>query len=351
VQLSGAGTTSNDTQERHAGTTGDKAVNHRFATPSRRQLLGLGAASLAALTPAARAQTGQPLKIMVGFAAGGSADQTARLLADQLRVQLKRPVIVDNRAGAGGRIMVEGVKAAKPDGDTLMFVPHGAMTLFPHIYRSLRYDPVADFTPIGRVCNFDFALSTGPATNARTMAEYLAWARDPAHKPAFGSPGPGTVPHFIGQGVAERAKLPLVHVPYRGAAPSVVDVIGGAISMAIMPLADVVEHHKAGKLHVLATSGSKPTTVLGGIPTLKDAGIDLVVDGWYGLYAPAGLPAATQQQLAAALQAAVPAMAPAMARNALTPAASTPQELAQLQKTESAFWAQLVKSSGFKPED
>ena len=326
-------------------------MNHRFATPSRRRLLGLGAASLAALTPLARAQTSQPLKIMVGFAAGGSADQTARLLADQLRVQLKRPVIVDNRAGAGGRIMVEGVKAAKPDGDTLMFVPHGAMTLFPHIYRSLRYDPVADFTPIGRVCNFDFALSTGPATNARTMAEYLAWARDPAHKPAFGSPGPGTVPHFIGQGVAERAKLPLVHVPYRGAAPSVVDVIGGAISMAITPLADVVEHHKAGKLHVLATSGSKPTTVLTGIPTLKDAGIDLVVDGWYGLYAPAGLPAATQQQLAAALQAAVPAMAPAMARNALTPAASTPQELAQLQKTESAFWAQLVKSSGFKPED
>ena len=119
-------------------------MNHRFATPSRRRLLGLGAASLAALTPLARAQTGQPLKIMVGFAAGGSADQTARLLADQLRVQLKRPVIVDNRAGAGGRIMVEGVKAAKPDGDTLMFVPHGAMTLFPHIYRSLRYDPVAD---------------------------------------------------------------------------------------------------------------------------------------------------------------------------------------------------------------
>ena len=322
-----------------------------FTKPSRRQVLGAGAASLAALTPLARGQSSQPLKIMVGFAAGGSADQTARLLADQLRVQLKRPVIVENRAGAGGRIMVEATRAAKPDGDTLMLVPHGAMTLFPHIYRSLRYDPVADFAPIGRVCTFDFALSTGPATNAKTMAEYLAWARNPLHKPAFASPGPGTVPHFIGQGLGERARLQLTHVPYKGAAPSLVDVIGGAIATAITPLADVAEHHKAGKLHVLATSGSVPTTVLTGIPTFKDAGIDLVVDGWYGLYAPAGLSAAHQQQLAAAMQAAVPGMAAAMARNGLLPAASTPQELAQLQKAESAFWAQLVKSSGFKPED
>ena len=150
------------------------------APPNRRRVLALGAASLAAFSPLASGQSAQPVKIMVGFAAGGSADQTARLLADQLRVQLKRPVVVDNRTGAGGRIMVEGVKAAKPDGDTLMFVPHGAMTLFPHIYRNLRYDPVADFTPIGRVCTFDFALASGPATPAKSMADYLAWARDAA---------------------------------------------------------------------------------------------------------------------------------------------------------------------------
>lgn len=326
-------------------------MHHLSNPPSRRRLLGIGAASIAALTPLARAQSTQPLKIMVGFAAGGSADQTARLLADQLRAQLKRSVVVDNRTGAGGRIMVEGVKAARPDGDTLMFVPHGAMTLFPHIYRSLRYDPIADFTPIGRVSTFDFALATGPATHAKSMTEYLAWARDPAHKAAFGSPGPGTVPHFIGQGLAERAKVPLVHVPYRGAAPSVVDVIGGALSMTIAPLADLTEHHKAGKLRVLVTSGSKPTTALARIPTLKDAGVDLVVDGWYGLYAPAGIDAATQQRLSAALQAAGPAMAEALARTGLVAAASSPDELIQIQRSESAFWSQLVKLSGFKPED
>ena len=318
----------------------------------RRQLLGLSAAaSLAALPVLARAQSDQPLKIMVGFAAGGSADQTARLLATTLQTTLKRPVIVENRTGAGGRIMVAAVKDAKPDGNTLMLVPHGPMTLFAHIYRKLGYDPMRDFTPIGRVCNFDYAFSTGPATGAKTMDEFLRWARDPANKPSFGSPGAGTIPHFLGQALAERAKLPLVNVPYRGAAPSVIDVIGGAISLAVTPLADVIEHHKAGKLRVLATAGSQPTALLSGVPTLKSLGIDLVLDGWYALYAPAGLPAALQQQLGGVVHSAVPGLADAFTRTGLQAAVSTPQELAQLQQSESAFWAQWVKATGFKPED
>lgn len=320
--------------------------------PSRRHVLGWMGASLAAATPGVRAQSaGQPLKILVGFAAGGSADQTARLVADQLRVQLKRPVVVENRTGAGGRLAVEAAKAAKPDGDTLVFVPHGAMTLFQHIYRGLRYDPVADFAPVGRVATFDFALATGPATPAKTFADYLDWARNPANKASFGSPGAGTVPHFIGQGLGERARLQLTHVPYRGAAPSLVDLIGGSISLAIAPLADMLEHHKAGKLRVLATTGSRRSTLLSGVPTLKESGVDLVIDGWYGLYAPAAVPADTLATLARAVQAAAPALAQPLARNGLVASASTPQELAQVQKSETAFWSQLVASSGFKPED
>ncbi len=318
----------------------------------RRHVLGLGAAaSLTALSSLVRAESGPPLKIMVGFAPGGSADQTARLLAHALQTELKRAVIVENRTGAGGRIMVTAAKDAKPDGNTLMLVPHGPMTLFTHIYRKLGYDPVRDFTPIGRVCTFDYAFSTGPATGAKTLDEYLRWARDPANKPSFGSPGTGTIPHFLGQALAERTQLPLVNVPYRGAAPSIVDVIGGAISLAITPLADVIEHHKAGKLRVLATASSQPTPMLAGVPTLKDKGIDLVLDGWYGLYAPAGLPAGIQQQISGAVQTAVPGMAEAMARSGLVAAVSTPQALAQMQQTESAFWAQWVKATGFKPED
>lgn len=318
----------------------------------RRHLLGLGAAaSLAATCPLARAQSASVMKIMVGFAPGGSADQTARLLAHALESALKRSVIVENRTGAGGRIMVAAARDAKPDGQTLVLVPHGPMTLFPHIYRKLGYDPVRDFAPIGRICNFDYAFSTGPATGAKTLDAYIRWARDPANKPAFGSPGAGTIPHFLGQALAARAQLPLVNVPYRGAAPSVVDVIGGAVSLTITPLADVIEHHKAGKLRVLATAGSLPTTMLTGVPTLKEQGIDLVLDGWYGLYAPAGLPPELQQQISAAVQGAVPGMAEALTRSGLVAAVSTPQALAQTQQTESAFWAQWVKATGFKPED
>ena len=318
----------------------------------RRHMLGLGAAaSLAAFSSLVRAESGPPLKIMVGFAPGGSADQTARLLASTLQTELKRPVIVENRTGASGRIMVAGVKDAKPDGNTLMLVPHGPMTLFAHIYRKLGYDPVRDFTPIGRICNFDYAFSTGPATGAKSLNEFLLWARNPANKPSFGSPGTGTIPHFLGQAVAAKAQLPLVNVPYRGAAPSVVDLIGGAISLVVTPLADVIEHHKADKVRVLATAGSQPMDMLGGVPTLKDRGIDLVLDGWYGLYAPAALPAELQQYISDAVQAVVPSMANALARTGLVAAVSTPSALTQMQQTESAFWAQWVKATGFKPED
>ena len=318
----------------------------------RRVMALMAAAGTTAWSPWASAQSRQAVKILVGFAAGGSADQTARLLADQLRDKLDgRSVIVDNRTGAGGRLAVEAAKTAKPDGDTLVFVPHGPMTLFQHIYRTLRYDPVHDFAPIGRVCTFDFAVATGPATPAKTLAEYLAWARQPDHRAAYGSPGAGTVPHFIGQALAERTKVPMTHVPYRGAAPSLIDLIGGAVPLVIAPVADMLEHHKTGKIRVLATTGSASSAALPGVPTLRQAGVDLVVDGWYGLYAPAAVPAETQAKLASALQVAVPALAAPLARSALVAAPADPQALAQIQKTESEFWAQLVKTSGFKPED
>ena len=134
--------------------------------------------SLASLSARVQAQS-QSVKLLVGFAAGGSVDLTARALADAMKDSLGRPVIVENKPGAAGRLVLEAVKQARPDGDTLMLVPHGPMTLFPWIHRNLRYDPTKDFTPIGRVCVVDYALTTGPATPAKTMGEYLQWARRP----------------------------------------------------------------------------------------------------------------------------------------------------------------------------
>lgn len=316
----------------------------------RRRLLGAAGLALAGLAPWARAQD-TPLRILVGFAAGGSADLSARLLADQLRQQLGRPVLVENRTGAAGRLAVEATKAAKPDGNTLMFVPHGPMTLFPHVYKALRFDPFKDFTPIGRVSRFDYAVSTGPATPAKTLAEYLAWARIASHKASFGSPGAGTVPHFIGQGFSQKAGLALTHVPYRGAAPSMVDLIGGSVSLVVSPLADALEHHKAGKIRVLASTGELRSELLPGLPTLKESGVDLAVDGWYGLYAPAGLAQEQVQLLNKAMAAATLGLKEQLARNALHAAPSAPEQLAQTQRSESALWGQLVRSSGFTPAD
>lgn len=321
-------------------------------TPHRRHLLRASTAVLAAsaLPRLARAQSGQPIKLMVGFAAGGSTDNTARLVAEQLRAALGRTVVVENRAGAGGRLMLELAKNAKPDGDTLVFVPHGAMTLFQHIYRNLRYSP-DDYAPVARVSISDFGLATGPATNAKTMAEYLAWARDPAHKAAFGSPGVGTAPNFLGELLAKRAKLSLTHVGYRGAAPAVVDVMGGAISLAIVPVADLLQHHQAGKLRILATLGAQRSTFLPKVPTLKESGIDLESEAWFGLYAPAGTPTSVINGFNDAVRKGMPTLTEPLARMGMVPAPSSPAELARIAQAESAFWAQAVKETGFKPED
>lgn len=306
--------------------------------------------SLATLSARVHAQS-QSVKLLVGFAAGGSVDLTARALADAMKDSLGRPVIVENKPGAAGRLVLEAVKQAKPDGDTLMLVPHGPMTLFPWIHRNLRYDPTKDFTPVGRVCVVDYALTTGPATPAKTMAEYLQWARDPKNKASYGSPGAGTIPHFIGQGFTQRTRTDIVHVPYKGSALTMVDLMGGSVSLGVSPLADAIEHHRNGKVRILATTGSQRSTALKDVPTLKEAGIDLVVDGWYGVYAPAGLPDAQLQALSKALESAVLKQEDFFIKNAMRAAPLRPEQLAQLQRAEMAQWEPWVKASGFKAED
>ena len=306
--------------------------------------------SLASLATRVQAQS-QSVKLLVGFAAGGSVDLTARALADAMKDSLGRPVIVENKPGAAGRLVLEAVKQARPDGDTLMLVPHGPMTLFPWIHRNLRYDPTKDFTPIGRVCVVDYALTTGPATPAKTMGEYLQWARDPKNKASYGSPGAGTIPHFIGQGFTQRTRTDIVHVPYKGSALTMVDLMGGSVSLGVSPLADAIEHHRNGKVRILATTGSQRSTALKDVPTLKEAGIDLVVDGWYGIYAPAGLPDTQLQALSKALESAVLKQEDFFIKNAMRAAPLRPEQLAQLQRAEMAQWEPWVKASGFKAED
>ena len=317
----------------------------------RLSLQALSAAlTLAALR--AGAQAGQA-RIVVGFAPGGSVDALARLAADAIQSALGRTVIVENRTGAAGRIAVEQVKAAAPDGDTLLLAPQGPMTLFPHVFRGLRYDPTKDFVPVTRVASGDFAWTVGPLVPAKDMAGFRAWLKTAGDKASYGSPGAGTLPHFVGVSIARALGTPMTHVPYRGSALSLSDVAGGQIAAAVSPVTEALELHKAGRVHILATAGPTRTPFADGVPTLKELGVDVDVPLWFALYAPAATPTATVDKQRAAVHAALAAAAAKdkLARLGLVPSPSGSADLLALQKREAEMWGPVVKASGFTPED
>jgi len=322
----------------------------------RRRILaaGLGATALATTSAPrpAGAQQAQ-MRIVLGFAAGGSVDLVARILAEQLQSSLSRTVIVENRTGAAGRLAIEQVKAAPPDGDTLLIVPHGPMTLFPHVFRNLRFDPMRDFVPVSRVCTGDYALSIGPMVPAKDLDGFRQWLRTAGQNASYGSPGAGTVPHFIGVSFARQVGAQMAHVPYRGSALSMTDLAGGTLAAALSPVTEALEQHKAGRVRIVATAGPVRSPFVDGVPTLTEAGIDVEVPLWFALYAPAATPAATLDRLRASVVAglATPAARERLARLALVPSPSSAAELIAQQQRESQMWGPLVKASGFTPED
>lgn len=319
----------------------------------RSMLRGALAGPLVGLATGRVAAQPATIRIVVGFAAGGSVDLVARAIAEQLQATFARPVIVENRTGAAGRLAVEHVKAAAPDGDTLVLVPQGPMTLFQHVFKSLRFDPNKDFAPVTRACVGDYALTIGPKVPARDLAGFRDWLRSAGDQASYGSPGAGTIPHFVGVSFARAVGVTMTHVPYRGSALSMTDLAGGSIAAAVSPVTEALEQHRAQRVRIVATAGSERTPFVDGVPTLKESGIDLDVPAWFGLYAPAATPAAVVERLntaiVAALQSAV--IRERFARLGLVPAPSTPQELAALQRREAAMWGPVVKASGFTPED
>lgn len=318
---------------------------------NRRQLLqwtGLAACSMA--VPHVRAQTA-PIRLLVGYPAGSTVDLSARLLAEHMREPLGRTIVVDNRVGAASRMALEALRAAKPDGQTLAISAHGPMTLFPHLYADLRYDPAKDFTPIGAVNTTDYAISAGPVAGVASFEQLRTWAAANPRRASYGTPGAGSVPHFIGVALAEKAKLPWVHVAYKGSPPAVTDVIGGQLACAVTPLLDVLEKHDAGQLRVLATTGAAPSPLLKGVPSLRELGIDLQVTGWTGLYGPAGMNPAQVETLNRAVQAALAteALKQKFAGLGLVASGGGPQALHQLQGDERRMWGPIVQAAGFTP--
>lgn len=311
------------------------------------------AGALAGVTLPVAAQQAPPVRIVVGFAAGGSVDALGRIVAEHLQAALGRPVIVDNRTGAAGRLALEQVKAAPGDGNTLLVAPQGPMTLFAHVFRNLRFDPAKDFVPVSRLAVGDYALTIGPLVPAKDLQGFRDWLKSAGDKASYGSPGAGTVPHFIGVSIARALGVPMTHVPYRGSALSMTDLAGSAIAATLSPVTEALELHKAGRVRIIATTAGTRTPFVDGVPTLKEQGVDVDVPLWFALYAPAATPQPTLDRLRTATAAglATPAAKEKLARLGLVPSPSSSQELAAQQRREAEMWGTVVKASGFTPEE
>ncbi|MGZ5207029.1 MAG: Bug family tripartite tricarboxylate transporter substrate binding protein [Caldimonas sp.] len=321
------------------------------STTSRR--LGLVGLVLAALSFGAVAQVDKPVRVLVGFAPGGSADIAARLLADRMKDELRQPVVVENRPGAGGRIVAEAVRNAPADGSVLMLTPIVVTVLAPMVFSKLPYDPVTDFAPVAHVANFQFALSVNASHPAKNMKELVAWYKANPAKANFGSPAPGSLPHFFGVMIAKGAGIELVHVPYNGGGPLMNGVMGDQVGAGIDTMVDQIELHRTGKIRLLASSGSTRSPLLPEVPTFAESGLPGVEGtSWFAVYAPAKTPEPTIRQLNAAINKAlaVPELRERFAKLGLEPTGGTPADLTKRMAEDTARWAPVVKASGFRAD-
>ncbi len=314
---------------------------------SRRALLSLVAALAVGAAGPALAQDKPPLRILVGFPPGGSADVIARLVGDALRDDFGT-IVVENRPGAGGRIALVAVKNAKPDGQTVIVLPSGPMVLFPHVYKKLDYDPVKDFTPVSLLAHFQFGVVSGPSTNVKTVAEMIARAKADPQSATYGSPGLGTLPHFMGVLMEQSTGGAFTHVPFQGGAPANNALLGGHIGYKFDVVSETAELHRTGKVRIIAVTGSTRDPQVPEVPTLKESGVNMEATAWFAMYAPAGLPPAVLTKLERAVGAALkkPALREQFVKLGYEPVGSTSAELAAAQRADLARWEKPIRSTG-----
>jgi len=321
----------------------------------RRQFLGAAAALAAGGLPAfAHADALETARVLCGFPAGGTTDAVSRRIADKLRGGYAKTVLVENKPGAGGRLAVEELKRSPPDGSSLLLTPAAMITLYPHIFTKLGYG-IDDVTPVSAACLISFALGVGPAVPASVtnVKEYLAWAKANPAQASYATPGAGSPPHFLGMLLAKESGVALNHVPYRGSAPGIQDLLGGQVPAMSSPIGDYLPYLKEGKLRVLATSGPKRSRFTPDTPTYTEQGFKaLEMQEWYGFFLPGKAAPETVNRAAAAIHAAVqmPDVAEAFTQLGFEPFANSPAEIAKAVKEENANWGPVVKRVGFTPE-
>lgn len=322
---------------------------------SRRQVIQSAGASalLASIGQQAQAQAQiDTARIITGFAAGGTSDTTCRRIATKLSPDYAKTAVVENRTGAGGQIAIQYVKTAAPDGTTLLQTPTSMLTIYPHIYKKLPYDPAVDLTPVSLGCVFDFGFAVGPAVplSVKTVPEFLAWAKANPPGANFGSPAAGSTPHFVGALLGKNAGVDLKHAAYRGTQPAMLDLLGGNISAVSGPIGDLTQHLSTGKVRILGVSGARRSRFAPDVPTLIEQGLkDMAFSEWFAFFLPAKASPDVVARLNSALRSALASkeVIEGLASFGLEAMSSSPVELAALLKKDTANWAPIVKTIGF----
>jgi tripartite-type tricarboxylate transporter receptor subunit TctC len=316
------------------------------------------AAGLAAL-PSGAGESAQasgypdrPVHLVVPFPAGGGADNLARLIMPKVSNALGQPIVIENRAGAGGNVGAELVARAAPDGYTLLYGTNGTHAINPSLYRNLTFDPVRDFIPVSRMTEIAAMLIVNPKLPVNSTAELIQYARAHPGKLNFASAGNGTTSHLAGELFKTQAGIDIVHIPYRGGALAMTDLIGGQVDMMIEVMPSASPQVAAGRVRGLAVSTAKRFPGAPDVPTIAESGLPgFEASAWDGVFVPAGTPQPIVQRLSAAIRQALedPELAAALlARGAQPATATTPESFARFIATSAERWGQAVRASGAK---
>lgn len=312
--------------------------------------LALGLACSAALAQGSRA----PAHMLVGYPPGGAVDVLGRIFAEPMSEALGRPVVVENRPGAVGQIAAEILKAATPDGGTLMLAPDATVIIRPQTLSKPPFDPLADFAPVAHTGNWAFALGVHAGLPVKTLSGYLAWVKADAARAVFASSGAGGSTHFFGVLLGQTAGVPLRQVSYKGAGPAILDVVAGHVPATIQPLGTLLAQARAGKIAVLAMSSKERSPGAPGVPTFAELGYPaLSAEGWFGIFAPAATPAATVEKLNGAFVRAMrtPGVKDKMRGLELEVREMSAAEFAGIVRTDYGRWGPIIRASGFRGDN
>ena len=308
------------------------------------------AVALAALPAAAQEKIGKPVRLIVGFAAGGSVDLVARMMAERLSPRLGQPVLVETGPGGFVRVAIDAVRGAAPDGTMLLLTSSTPLVVTPHAYAKVPYDAQRDLVSVARLVNGQQGFALGPMSGARSWPDYVAWVKANPDKAFFASSGVGSMGHLVGVVLANTSGLRLEHVAYKGSGHYNTELMGGQVSAGISGVADASDFHRSGKLRIVAVSGAERSRALPEVPTFRELGVPMELSLWYGVFAPAGTPPAIAELLGRELVAIVnlPEMTERFIKLGLDPAPAGPKATAETLAADFARWRPIVQQAGFK---